>query len=360
MRQKNEEILTFILKNKKNIRIILIAISIIVICIMIFYFINKKRLEMEKNTDVSNSIHAITIDENAVLYKKAKESKLQKIFNIEEGTNAYILEETINNKNEKWYKVKCNDRIGYVLSENLDYFMPSDNEYVLMSDVSKFNIQFKHFENTKDYQLFLIKNDINYVYIRAGGRGYGEEGNFYTDKQFKIFIDACEYLKIPYGFYYIDEAVNSEEIDEEVEFMRKFIETNSTAMNKLPLAIDIETHDGAGRADEIWEDRAFLAEELVQKFNNIGIRNIIYSNARTANEYLWNVNSNFWIAYYPEIGKIPDFWYTDTDQEPVQNLEFMDKVIAWQFTESGAGEEIKEKVDISLVKNNFFKQFIQE
>ena len=356
---KNEVIFEVILKNKKYIRIILGVIAIFILCICICIFINKKRLEMEKNTDVSNSIYAITIKENVVLYKKAKKSNFQKIFDVEEGTDTYILEKIVNN-NESWYKVKCNDRIGYILEENLDYFKPSNAEYVLMSDVSKFNVQFKSFETSKDYKLFLIKNDINYVYIRAGGRGYGKEGKFYTDKHFKIFIDACEYLKIPYGFYYIDEAINSEEIDEEVEFIKNFIENNATSMHKLPLAIDIETHDGAGRADDIWKERAFLAEELVQKFNNIGINNIIYSNAITANDYLSIVNANFWIAYYPKMNKIPDFWYTDTEQEPTENLEFMEKVIAWQFTENGVENQIKEKVDINLVRNSFFKNFLQK
>lgn len=358
MKQKFQKILDFIIRNKKIVSIILILFIIIILIIFIINWRYQKRLEIEKNTDVSNSIHAIVINENIRLNKKPKETWFSKISTIEKGTNAYILEEYTDEEDIKWYKVKCNDRIGYILQENLDYFEPSNAERVLMSDVSKFNVQYEHFKTTREYQLFLIGNNINYVYIRAGGRGYGEEGNFYTDAQCKIFVDACEYLKIPYGFYYIDEAINSEEIDEEVKFIQDFINKNSTSMNKLPLAIDIESHDGVGRADEMWEDRAFLAEELVQKFNNVGIPNIIYSNARTANDYLSNVNANFWIAYYPEINKIPDFWYTDTDQEPVENAEFMEKVIGWQFTESGAGEEIKEKVDISLVKNEFFKQFI--
>ncbi len=49
------------------------------------------------------------------------------------------------------------------------------------------------------------EKDERYVYIRAGGRGY-TEGKIYYDNNFKMFRDACEYLKIPYGFYFIDEA----------------------------------------------------------------------------------------------------------------------------------------------------------
>ena len=56
------------------------------------------------------------------------------------------------------------------------YEFNAEEEYVLMSDVSKFNIQFEHFKNTEEYEVFLLNSNINYVYIRAGGRGYGKEG----------------------------------------------------------------------------------------------------------------------------------------------------------------------------------------
>lgn len=371
MKQKINQIIKFlkeiiniikekILENKKITRIILIIVAILLVTILIVKIIENKRLEMEKNTDVSNSIHSIVINDNVVLYKKPKESFFNKIFTVEKGDKAYILESYVEKENtHAWYKVKCNDRIGYIIKENLDYYIESDEEKVLMSDVSKFNVIYKHFKKAEDYEIFLLKHDIQYVYIRAGGRGYGDEGNFYTDPNFDIFIEACEYLKVPYGFYYIDEATNSEEVDEEIKFMKDFISQNSTSMNKLPLAIDIETHDGKGRADEMWEDRVYLAEELVQKFRLEGINTIIYSNAKTANEYLWNANSNFWIAYYPDNNSIPNYWYSDTDQEPTENLEFMEKVIAWQFTESGVDGKIEEKLDVNLVKNDFFKQFVK-
>ena len=117
------------------------------------------------------------------------------------------------------------------------------DEYVLMADVSKFNKIQKNFKTKEDFEYFILKYDFNYVYIRAGGRGYGEEGNFYTDPDFKMYIEACDYLGIPYGFYYIDEALNTEEVDEEVAFMYNFIKENATINNVLPLVIDIEKYD---------------------------------------------------------------------------------------------------------------------
>ena len=48
-------------------------------------------------------------------------------------------------KNTEWYKVKAGDRIGYVLKDKVDYFEFSEvSGNVLMSDVSKFNVIYKH------------------------------------------------------------------------------------------------------------------------------------------------------------------------------------------------------------------------
>ena len=116
--------------------------------------------------------------------------------------------------------------------ENADYFEFSEVDgKVLMSDVSKFNVIYKQFNTAGEYCAFLLNYDVNYAYIRAGGRGYGEEGNFYTDPNFQMFIDACEYLEVPYGFYYIDEAITEEELDEEVNFIEEFLLKNKTKIN---------------------------------------------------------------------------------------------------------------------------------
>lgn len=351
-RVKNVEI------NKKKLLILLVVIFLIILLIV---FINKIIENKRNNIDVSNAIHGVIINENTVFYKKPKESKWKDIREFEIGENVYIVDEIVDKKDKIWYKVKAKDKVGYVLKENVSYYEFSNEDgKVLMSDVSKFNIIFKHFKNSGDYEAFILKNKINYVYIRAGGRGYGEEGNFYTDPKFQVFIDACEYLGVPYGFYYVDEAITNEEVNEEVEFIDKFIKDNATELCVLPLVIDIEKHDGiVGRTDEIWEDRAELATELVSKFKEKNIETIIYTNANIANEFLYTVDTKFWLAYYNLENKIPDYWFTESGHEATANLELMSKVVGWQFTENGAGEEINYPVDVSLVENNFFRNFVK-
>lgn len=345
--------------NKHKIKII-ICIIIIISTIFIINFVSKKVEEKRNNIDISNAIHGVIIEKDIVFYKKPKESKWIDIRKLDYGEFVYIVEEIVDKYNKEWYKVKAKDKVGFVLKDKVDYFEFSDkNGYELMSDVSKFNVIYKQFKNSEEYAAFLLNSNMNYAYIRLGGRGYGDEGNFYTDPEYQIFIDACEYIGMPYGFYYIDEAITSEEIFEEVEFVEKFIKENAKKNYKLPLVIDVEKHKSGGRADELWEERDTLLSELVTKFKEKNIETIIYSNANLANEYLYTVDSKFWISYYDLEKKVPKHWYTETDQEPVKNLEFMEKVVAWQFTETGAGDEINLEVDASIVKNEFFRDFVK-
>lgn len=350
-------ILEKIVINRKNI---IITIITLILIIFIIFLVLKIYVYIRDNVDVSTTIHGVIIEENTVFYRSPKESKWKDIRKFDLGEYVYVLETKLDKNGKEWYKVKAKDRVGYVLKEKVDYFkFSNEDKNVLMSDVSKFNIIYKHFNNAGEYAAFLLNSNINYAYIRIAGRGYGNEGKLYVDPNYKMFVEACEYLKLPYGFYYIDEAISSEELNEEVEFISKMLDENKSYLCVLPLVIDVENHDGEGRADKIWEDRSVLVSELVNRFKEKNIETLIYSNAKTANEYLYNIDSKFWVAYYTLENNIPNYWYTDTNQEEVKNLEFMNKIVAWQFTEKGAGEEINKPVDISLVKNNYFKKFVK-
>ncbi len=346
-------------KLNKNKVAVVILILLLIIFVLIF-FIHTKKEEKWNNIDVSNSIHGVIINENIGFYRKPKVSRWKLITNLDLGQNVYIVDEFKDEDGKEWYKLKANDKVGFVEKENVDIFkFCTDDGYVLMSDVSKFNVIYKHFKTAGEYGAFLLKYDINYVYIRLGGRGYGEEGNFYTDPNFKMFIEECEFLKIPYGFYYIDEGITEEELDEEVKFVEEFLKENKTPMCKLPLAIDVEDHDGKGRAKDFWEERAELVSSLISKFNEKNIDTIVYTNANLANEYLYEIDTKFWIAYYDLKNEIPKVWYTETKQEAARNEDLKTKIIGWQFTETGIEKDTKYPVDFSVVDNNFFREFVK-
>ena len=305
----------------------------------------------------NNKINAVIIKEEACLYKKKNEdSKVKGILNI--GDNVTILKQIKDKNNIFWYKVKYGKNNGYILSENADYYEFDNDKYALMSDVSKFNIQYETIKSVEDYERFLVQNDINYAYIRAGGRGYGAEGNLYIDAEYQKFIDACEYLGVPYGFYFIDEAINLKEIEEEAEWILDFIKNNGGENAILPFAIDIEKFSVKARTDDIVDKRYELIQDLIDKLSDVGVETIVYSNAQKANEYLVKIDSDFWLAYYTSEDKLPNTWIDGTNQGESLNKDLLNKTVAWQFTKSGVGKIIKEKVDINLVKNDFFKAYI--
>ena len=260
------------------------------------------------------------------------------------------------------YKVKYDNHVGTISSKNIKYFSSdTTSEYALMSDVSHF-LTNNYFETENDFEVFLLENDFQYVYIRAGGRGYGADGNFYYDKKYQQFINACEYLKIPYGFYFLDEALDENEANEEIKWIKDFINKNSTTYNILPAAIDIEYFDGKGRGDDKWEERKFIIEYLCQKLDEENIENIIYTNANRASQYFSEIDNEFWLAYYPSINEIPNVWLTEmTTLEAANNIDLMNKTIGWQFTETGvSGSGINIKVDVNIIKNEFFSRFINK
>ena len=336
---------------KKKLLLIIIAILFF---ITILIFILNAYLEKVNQDEIDSSIHGIVIAREAPFYAKAETENVKQIDLLERGENVYILDE-FSKDGIDWYKIKVNSKTnGYIRAENVDYYEEVNSEKVLVTDVSHFNLG-KSFDTMEEFQIFLLESKIDSVYIRAGGRGYGTEGNFYYDENYKDYIQACEYLEIPYGFYFLDEALNDEEIDEEVKFIKNFLAENAGPNHKLPVALDIEKHLEKGRADDIWLSRAELVQKLIDKLENENIDTIVYTNAKIADLYLSTLDTEFWIAYYPDEGEIPDYWYFDTDQDAAQNVELEKKTIGWQFTESGAGIDIPVDIDISIMKKDFYK-----
>lgn len=335
------------INKKKLIVTIIIFFAILLGLIYLFGIISQALTSTKKATP-----GVITENNTEFLRSMYKTKKLQ------EGENVYILK-TITKNNKKYFKVKYKLSVGLVPEDKVFFFDKTENtQYSLMSDVSSFDYTSGRFKTQGEYELFIIKNNIRYVYIRAGGRGY-TEGKIYYDNNFKMFRDACEYLKIPYGFYFIDEAINQAEAEEEANIILEFIKQNKTSMNKLPFVIDLEYQSGKSRTDTLWPKRGEIITNITNKLNLSGIETLIYANAKKMNANLIKLNQKFWVAYYTEENKIPTEWLSKyKNQEIANNLQAMSKVIAWQFSETGAKENnITKKVDLSLVLTEEFEKY---
>lgn len=335
------------INKKKLIAAIIIFFATLLGLIYLFGTISQALTSTKKATP-----GVITENNTEFIRSMYKTKKLQ------EGENVYILK-TITKNNKKYFKVKYKLSVGLVPEDKVFFFDKTENtQYSLMSDVSSFDYTSGRFKTQGEYELFIIKNNIRYVYIRAGGRGY-TEGKIYYDNNFKMFRDACEYLKIPYGFYFIDEAINQAEAEEEANVILEFLKQNKTSMNKLPFVIDLEYQSGKSRTDALWPKRGEIITNITTKLNSSGIETLIYANAKKMNANLIKLNQKFWVAYYTEENKIPTEWLSKyKEQEIANNLQAMSKVIAWQFSETGAkANNITQKLDLSLVLTEEFEKY---
>ena len=122
--------------DKRKVIIIASIIVIIVIALIIFGIVKYNT----RIIDVSGAKHSVTIIENTDFYRKAKlmDVKIHKELPI--GTNVYVLEDFVDEETEvAWSKVVIDNKIGYVQTAALGYYKASEDEKVLMVDLSKFN-----------------------------------------------------------------------------------------------------------------------------------------------------------------------------------------------------------------------------
>ena len=333
---------------KKKIILILVLLIIVILAAV-------WRIKIDINErEIKESIHGVVIAEELAFYKEPKQENVKQIKVLKKSENVYILDE-FEKDGISWYKIKVDGKKnGYVYSSGVDYYKEVNGEKVLVADVSQFDFE-RDFKTKEDFEVFVVENKISGVYIRAGGRGYGSKGNFYEDEKYQEYVDACEYLKVPYGFYFLDEALNNTEIKEEVKVIKAFLKKASGENCKLPLVLDVEDHEGKGRADNIWISRAPLVQELIDQLEKEMIESIVYTNASTANLYLSDIDTRFWIAYYPKVTAVPNYWYFETKQEAASNIILNKKTVGWQFTENGIKDKILSEVDLSLFKKSFFE-----
>lgn len=82
-----------------------------------------------------------------------------------------------------------------------------------------------------------VSDNTEFAIIRAGYRGYGDEGKISEDKSFKKNIESALKEGIPTGVYFYTQAVNTKEAEEEAEFVAKLLKGYEI---ELPVFIDFE------------------------------------------------------------------------------------------------------------------------
>lgn len=92
---------------------------------------------------------------------------------------------------------------------------------ILLNNPSEMGIQVSKYQGDIEWEK--VKDDgIDYAIIQAGSRGY-ETGGLNEDPYFKINIDRATFNGIKVGVSFHSQAINREEIDEEIELIMESI-----------------------------------------------------------------------------------------------------------------------------------------
>lgn len=191
-----------------------------------------------------------------------------------------------------------------------------------------------HTYSTIDFKA--VKNEVNFVMIRAGYRGY-IDGALRKDKFFEQNINGCIGFNIPFGVYFFSQAVNESEGREEAKFVLNLIEGLKL---DYPIAIDTELSGHAnnrGRADNITPmDRTEAVKGFCDEIEKAGYFAQIYCS-----------ESWYKTQLIPNDLKAYDFWIANWTKKPSVECGM------WQYSEKGQVNGIKGNTDMNYAYKDY-------
>ena len=196
-------------------------------------------------------------------------------------------------------------------------------------DLSKYNV-------VADFGA--VANCVDGIVIRAGYRGYGS-GKVVQDAKFVEFAQACKEKGIPFGIYFMSQAITVAEAEEEAQFAVTFAEQYGAS---LPLFIDSEDGDGTAkvvRADGLSkEDRTAVVKAFCERVTASGREAGVYASEswfKSNLDYDQIKQYKIWCAKY------------GTNDGNAQTSPALEKVDMWQYTSKGVVSGINGNVDLS-------------
>ena len=173
---------------------------------------------------------------------------------------------------------------------------------------------------------------IDFVMMRVGYRGYGESGKLVEDANFQANIRGASEAGLKIGVYFFSQALNLEEVEEEVAFLLERIEDYEITM---PVVYDWEyVSDEARTANMDARTLTDCSEYFCRLVQNAGYQPMIYFNRHQAANLLYLeelTDYPFWLAAY------------------TNRMEFPYKVDMWQYTDSGRVPGIDGPVDVDIL-----------
>ncbi len=173
---------------------------------------------------------------------------------------------------------------------------------------------------------------IDFVMVRAGGRGYGEEGELYADERVLEYINAAHDAGLKVGCYFFSQATTNEEAIEEADYVKEIL---GDVTLEYPVAYDWEIiKDDSARTDTVSSTQATeCARAFCTRIKELGYKPMIYSPSRE-------------LYFKYDLTRLADFdiWYCEYSNLPAFYYQFT----MWQYSENGEVDGIEGAVDLNV------------
>lgn len=190
-------------------------------------------------------------------------------------------------------------------------------------------IDVSSFQGDVDWQA-VADSGVEFVIIRAGGRGYGE-GAMYEDSKAQQNYLGARAAGLKVGAYFFSQAISPEEAVEEAEYL---MELTRDWELEMPLVYDWEYISEEARTGQV--DRQTVTDCMLSFCDRVtreGHSAMIYFNPEHSRDLFHIeqiVDYPFWLAMYTD-------WMT-----------YPYKIDMWQYTDQGTVPGIEGSVDINL------------
>lgn len=178
---------------------------------------------------------------------------------------------------------------------------------------------------------------IDFVMLRTGGRGYGEEGVLYEDTCFRSNLKAAKNAGLMVGAYFFSQAVTAEEAKEEALYALSLL---GGAELDYPLAFDWEIIDAENARTDSISPQALTdcARAFCDTVKAAGYIPCLYTGST--------------LAYYKyDLSQLSDIdiWYAFYNDTPDMYYNYM----IWQYSCTGKVDGINGDVDLNICFKNY-------
>ncbi len=206
------------------------------------------------------------------------------------------------------------------------YLAYDDDKYT-----SRLGIDVSKFQGEIDWAK-VKEAGIEFVFVRIGNRGYGQEGTLNTDPLYMQNIAGAKAVGIDVGVYFYSQAINETEAIEEANYVLSLLdgmELDYPVVFDEEYVIEAEARTDGIEAEQFTKNTIAFCETIAAA----GYEPMIYATMK-------------WEAYALEMEKLNQYekWYADYEPYPQTPYDFR----IWQYTAEGYVDGVTGPVDLNL------------